>query len=90
MKPQEWYNNVLSETNKELDTVNKKILYISIIRVMLFIGCIITIYALWAYSIATIILSSLCTAIPFLIMIKIHNNFFYRKQWLEIKSDIIE
>ena len=32
MKPQEWYNNNLSDTKQSLNKVNKTILYISIIR----------------------------------------------------------
>ena len=36
MKPQEWYNNNLSDTKQSLNKVNKTILYISIIRILLF------------------------------------------------------
>ena len=90
MKPQEWYNNTLNDTNIELEKVNKKILNISIIRVTLFVACIATIYLLWDKSNSTIILSALCTLIPFLIMIKVHNRLFFKKRWLEVKSDILQ
>ena len=50
MRPQEWYNNNLSETKQNLNKVNKTILYISIIRILLFVGCISTVIALWSYS----------------------------------------
>lgn len=90
MKPQEWYNTNLSDTNKNLNKVNKTILYISITRILLFVGCISTVIALWSYSAQTIIIGACCTLIPFLIMIKVHNSFFMRKQWLEVKADILK
>ena len=90
MKPQEWYNTNLSDTNQNLNKVNKTILYISIIRILLFVGCISTVIALWSYSAQTIIIGACCTLIPFLIMIKVHNSFFMRKQWLEVKADILK
>ena len=90
MKPQEWYDTNLSDTNQNLNKVNKTILYISIIRILLFVGCISTVIALWSYSAQTIIIGACCTLIPFLIMIKVHNSFFMRKQWLEVKADILE
>ena len=90
MKPQEWYNTNLSDTNQNLNKVNKTILYISIIRILLFVGCISTVIALWSYSAQTIIIGACCTLIPFLIMIKVHNRFFMRKQWLEVKGDILK
>ena len=90
MKPQEWYNTNLSDTNQNLNKVNKTILYISIIRILLFVGCISTVIALWSYSAQTIIIGVCCTLIPFLIMIKVHNSFFMRKQWLEVKADILK
>ena len=90
MKPQEWYNTNLSDTNKNLNKVNKTILYISITRILLFVGCISTVIALWSYSAQTIIIGACCTLIPFLIMIKVHNRFFMRKQWLEVKADILK
>lgn len=90
MKPQEWYNTNLSDTNQNLNKVNKTILYISIIRILLFVGCISTVITLWSYSAQTIIIGACCTLIPFLIMIKVHNSFFMRKQWLEVKADILK
>ena len=90
MKPQEWYNTNLSDTNQNLNKVNKTILYISIIRILLFVGCISTVIALLSYSAQTIIIGVCCTLIPFLIMIKVHNSFFIRKQWLEVKADILK
>ena len=90
MKPQEWYDTNLSDTNQNLNKVNKTILYISIIRILLFVGCISTVITLWSYSAQTIIIGACCTLIPFLIMIKVHNSFFMRKQWLEVKTDILK
>ena len=90
MKPQEWYDTNLSDTNQNLNKVNKTILYISIIRILLFVGCISTVIALWSYSAQTIIIGACCTLVPFLIMIKVHNRFFMRKQWLEVKADILK
>ena len=90
MKPQEWYNTNLSDTNQNLNKVNKTILYISIIRILLFVGCISTVIALWSYNAQTIIIGACCTLLPFLIMIKVHNRFFMRKQWLEVKGDILK
>ena len=89
MRSQEWYNNNLSETKQNLNKVNKTILYISIIRILLFVGCISTVIALWSYSTQAIIIGACCTLIPFLIMIKVHNRFFMRRQWLEVKADIL-
>ena len=90
MKSQEWYNTNLSDTNLNLNKVNKTILYISIIRILLFVGCISTVIALWSYSAQTIIIGACCTLVPFLIMIKVHNRFFMRRQWLEVKADILK
>lgn len=89
MTPQEWYNRILSETNSDLKCVNKKILRISITRTLLFIALLLTIYVLWNENIYTILISSLCSFVPFVLMIKLHNKHFNQRQWLEIKSNIL-
>ncbi len=90
MNPLEFYNQTLQQTKTELEITNKKILYISIIRIILFLGCIITIYMLWNKDTMTMTLSVMCVIISFLLMIKLHNRFFHKRKYLETKSEILE
>lgn len=90
MKPEDWYTQKLSETEACLRKVNSRILYISIIRVVLFVGCLSTVIALWGHGAATVIIGACCTLIPFLVMIKVHNRYFMRRLWLETKAAIIK
>ncbi len=90
MNPLEFYNQTLQQTKTELEITNKKILYISIIRILLFLGCIITVYMLWNKDTMTMTLSVMLVIIPFLLMIKLHNRFFHKRKYLETKSEILE
>lgn len=90
MNPLEFYNQTLQQTKTELEITNKKILYISIIRILLFLGCIITVYMLWNKDTMIMTLSVMLVIIPFLLMIKLHNRFFHKRKYLETKSEILE
>lgn len=89
MSPKIWYDERLAETTSQLDSTCKQIRNISLLRIILFLTTIATILLLWDESASTIIFSAACTFIPFLCLLKVHNTLFNRKQWLEVKADLL-
>ena len=89
MRPDTWYNERYAETQKEVSITNKRIRNVSMLRITLFLTGIAIITYLWGESSTEIITWSLVAFIPFLGLLKVHTKLFNRKQWLEIKADLI-
>ncbi len=84
------YKQLIEETSEKLTRVKTKIYRISTIRILLFIagiaGVIYFISAGWI-AIGSVIV---CTFIPFLALVRYHNQLFYKKDYLEKKIEINE
>lgn len=85
MAPQEWYSNRIKTTEEKLEKIKGSIFRISMLRIVLFLAGITGIILLFHSSVWLITASICCTFLPFLILVKLHNRLFYRKQWLEIR-----
>lgn len=89
MNPENHYTERLSLTEGQLQQVKKQIFRISMLRLTLFIAGIAGLY--FFYNQTTLLIVCIClTFLPLFILVKIHNRFFIRKEWLETQARIIQ
>lgn len=89
MNPENHYTERLSLTKGQLQQVKKQIFRISMLRLTLFIAGVAGIY--FFFSQTTLLIICIClTFLPLFILVKIHNRFFIRKEWLETQARIIQ
>ena len=89
MNPENHYTERLSLTEGQLQQVKKQIFRISMLRLALFIAGIAGLYFFFNQTTPLIICICL-TFLPLFILVKIHNRFFIRKEWLETQARIIQ
>lgn len=89
MNPENHYTERLSRTEGQLQQVKKQIFRISMLRLALFIAGIAGLY--FFFNQTTLLIICIClTFLPLFILVKIHNRFFIRKEWLETQARIIQ
>ena len=89
MNPENHYTERLSLTKGQLQQVKKQIFRISMLRLTLFIAGVAGIY--FFLSQTPLLIVCIClTFLPLFILVKIHNRFFIRKEWLETQARIIQ
>lgn len=89
MNPENHYTERLSLTEGQLHQVKKQIFRISMLRLTLFIAGVAGIY--FFFSQTPLLIVCIClTFLPLFILVKIHNRFFIRKEWLETQAHIIQ
>ncbi len=89
MNPKNHYTERLSLTEGQLQQVKKQIFRISMLRLALFIAGIAGLY--FFFNQTTLLIVCIClTFLPLFILVKIHNRFFIRKEWLETQARIIQ
>lgn len=89
MNPENHYTERLSLTEGQLQQVKKQIFRISMLRLALFIAGIAGLY--FFFNQTTLLTICIClTFLPLFILVKIHNRFFIRKEWLETQARIIQ
>lgn len=89
MNPENHYTERLSLTKGQLQQVKKQIFRISMLRLALFIAGIAGLY--FFFNQTTLLIICIClTFLPLFILVKIHNRFFIRKEWLETQARIIQ
>lgn len=89
MNPENHYTERLSLTEGQLQQVKKQIFRISMLRLALFIAGIAGLY--FFYNQTTLLIVCIClTFLPLFILVKIHNRFFIRKEWLETQARSIQ
>lgn len=89
MNPENHYTERLSLTEGQLQQVKKQIFRISMLRFALFIAGIAGLY--FFFNQTTLLIICIClTFLPLFILVKIHNRFFIRKEWLETQARIIQ
>lgn len=87
---QQIYENIVAETKEKTAKVQRHIFHIGTIRLLLFVAGIAGIVYFRSDGWAVIASVALLTFIPFLILVKRHNQMFYKKDYLEKKSEINE
>ena len=89
MNPENHYTERLSLTEGQLQQVKNQIFRISMLRLALFIAGIAGVY--FFFNQTTQLIVCIClTFFPLFILVKIHNRFFIRKEWLETQARIIQ
>lgn len=89
MNSKNHYTERLSLTKGQLQQVKKQIFRISMLRLTLFIAGVAGIY--FFFSQTPLLIVCIClTFLPLFILVKIHNRFFIRKEWLETQARIIQ
>lgn len=89
MNPENHYTERLSLTEGQLQQVKKQIFRISMLRLALFIAGIAGLY--FFFNQTPLLIICIClTFLPLFILVKIHNRFFIRKEWLETQARIIQ
>lgn len=89
MNPENHYTERLSLTKGQLQQVKKQIFRISMLRLALFVAGVAGIY--FFFSQTPLLIICIClTFLPLFILVKIHNRFFIRKEWLETQAHIIQ
>lgn len=89
MNPENHYTERLSLTEGQLQQVKKQIFRISMLRLALFIAGIAGVY--FFFNQTTLLIVCIClTFLPLFVLVKIHNRFFIRKEWLETQARIIQ
>lgn len=89
MNPENHYTERLSLTEGQLQQVKKQIFRISMLRLALFIAGIAGLY--FFFNQTTLLIICIClTFLPLFILVKKHNRFFIRKEWLETQARIIQ
>lgn len=89
MNPENHYTERLSLTEGQLQQVKKQIFRISMLRLALFIAGIAGLY--FFFNQTTLLIVCIClTFLPLFVLVKIHNRFFIRKEWLETQARIIQ
>lgn len=89
MNPKNHYTERLPLTKGQLQQVKKQIFRISMLRLTLFIAGVAGIY--FFFSQTPLLIVCIClTFLPLFILVKIHNRFFIRKEWLETQARIIQ
>lgn len=89
MNPENHYTERLSLTKGQLQQVKKQIFRISMLRLALFVAGVAGIY-FFLSQIPLLIICICLTFLPLFILVKIHNRFFIRKEWLETQARIIQ
>jgi len=84
------YNQIIEETRGKLIAEKKKIYTISTIRVLLFIAGVAGIIYFFPAGWLAVCSVIVCTFVPFLALVKHHNQLFYKKEYLEKKIEINE
>lgn len=82
------YETQITVSEKELMQVKHRIYQISMLRVGLFLAGLAGIIFLYHSASWKWLLCAGCTFLPFLVLVKVHNKLFYRKEWLELQLRI--
>ncbi len=91
MKQQELiatYRQIITETDAKLKDVKRRIFHIGTLRLILFIAGVAGIIYFWQAGGTVIAGIAAVTFIPFLYLIKLHNQLFYQRDYLEKKIEI--
>ena len=83
MELKTYYQEKLDNVQHESEHTKKKILHISILRVAIFFLGFIALCICYDQGGSIIGGILLCTLVPFLLLVKVHNRLFHQKDWYE-------
>ena len=83
MAPNTWYTQRIDETLRQLSQTKTQINRISLLRVLLFVAGFAGLILFYRSGTWAVVLTVCCTFLPFFILVKVHNRFYFRKEQLE-------
>ena len=81
-----YYQEKQNNARHESERIKKKILHISILRVAIFFLGFIALCICYDQGGTIVGGILLCTLIPFLLLVKVHNRLFHQKDWYETRG----
>ncbi|WP_294627849.1 MutS family DNA mismatch repair protein [uncultured Bacteroides sp.] len=84
------YRQIIGQTELELQEARKRIYYISLLRLALFVGAITGTVVFWTDGWLWVSLFGVLPFALFVWLVKRHNHWFYRKDFLKKKIEINE
>ena len=84
------YQQIIQETELELQNARKRIYYISLLRLILFVGAVANAIIFWSDGWLCLSVFAILPFILFIWLVKRHNFWFYRKDFLKKKIEINE
>ena len=84
------YQQIIQKTELELQNAQKRIYYISLLRLILFVGAVANAIIFWSDGWLCLSAFAILPFILFIWLVKRHNFWFYRKDFLKKKIEINE
>lgn len=84
------YQQIIQESEQALQRARKRIYYISLLRLVLFVEAIAAAFIFWSDGLVISFVFAILPFISFIWLVKRHNLWFYRKDYLKKKIEINE
>lgn len=85
-----FYTSNCENLRQKISTLNKRIHLIGTIRLIIFLGAAISLYLLRDESWTTLVLLTIAFAIPFIVLMVVHNKYFYKRTYTETRLKLNE
>lgn len=82
------YQQIIQETEQQLQKARKRIRYISLLRLILFVEAVASAVIFWSDGWLKLIVLTVLPIIAFIWLVQSHNRWFYRKDYLKKKIEI--
>lgn len=82
------YQQIIQETEKQLQKARKRIRYISLLRLILFVEAVASAIIFWSDGWLKLIVLTVLPIIAFIWLVQSHNRWFYWKDYLKKKIEI--
>ena len=80
------YQQIIQESEQALQRARKRIYYISLLRLVLFVEAIAAAFIFWSDGWLSLFVFAILPFISFIWLVKRHNLWFYRKDYLKKKT----
>ena len=84
------YQQIIQETEQQLQKARKRIRYISLLRLILFVEAVASAIIFWSDGWLKLIVFTVIPIIAFIWLVQSHNRWFYWKDYLKKKIEINE
>ena len=85
-----FYTSNCENLKQKISTLNKRIHLIGTIRLIIFLGTAISLYLLRDESWTTLVLLTIAFTIPFIVLMVVHNKYFYKRTYTETRLKLNE
>ena len=82
------YQQIIQETEQQLQKAQKRIRYISLLRLILFVEAVASAIIFWSDGWLKLIVFTVIPIIAFIWLVQSHNRWFYWKDYLKKKIEI--